>query len=85
MEIITTYIGTLDGVNGIWCGFKPEGSIITEEKLVLRASAGYKLKNKETEETYYSVIIQNEDEQENFEEIKDEDFPIKPKKEDKDA
>lgn len=81
MEIITTYIGTLDGVNGIWCGFKPEVAVITEEKLVLRASAGYKLKNKETKETCHSIIIQNEDEQENWEEIEDEDFSIKPKKE----
>ena len=76
MEIITTYIGTLDGVNGIWCGFKPEGAIITEEKLVLRASYGYKLKNKETEETCHSVVIQTPEEQDNWEEIKDEDFPI---------
>lgn len=76
MEIITTYIGTLDGVNGIWCGFKPEGAIITEEKLVLRADLGYKLKNKETGETCHSVIIQTPEEQNDWEEIKDEDFPI---------
>ena len=76
MKIIKTYIGTLDGVNGIWCGFKPEGAIITEEKLALRSELGYKLKNKETEETCHSVIIQTPEEQNNWEEIKDEDFPI---------
>lgn len=76
MEIITTYIGTLDGVNGIWCGFKPEGAIITEEKTVMRSELGYILKNKETEEKKYTVIIQTPEEQNDWEEIKDEDFPI---------
>ena len=38
-----TYVGTLDGVAGIWCGFKPEGAIITEERTVLHAEKGYVL------------------------------------------
>lgn len=31
MEIKITYVGKLNGVNGIWCGFKPEGLEVIED------------------------------------------------------
>ena len=34
MEIKISYVGTLNGVSGIWCGFCPEGVEVTEERQV---------------------------------------------------
>lgn len=69
MEIKITYIGTLDGNSGMWCGFYPEGAVITEERNVLYPSEGYSLKNKFTEEVFSSVWLKDGDTQENYEEI----------------
>ena len=71
MYITTTYIGTLNGISGIWCGFKPEGAKIKTEQLVLHAETEYILKNKQTEETTYSVLINSPEQQSDWEEIED--------------
>lgn len=69
MYIKITYIGTLNGVNGMWCGFKPEGLEVTEERQVLYAEEGKTLKNLKTDETSDAVWLKDDDVQENYEEI----------------
>ena len=69
MDIRKTYIGTLNGINGIWCGFCPENAIITEEKLVLYPKDGYLLKNKITEEVVPVVLLLSSSQMNDWEEI----------------
>ena len=70
MEIRTTYIGILEGVHGIWCGFKPANAEITEEKLVLYPEANKALKNKETGDIELGgVIISKKSDKSKYEEI----------------
>lgn len=70
MEIRTTYIGTLEnGVHGIWCGFKPEGAVIEEERLVLYPKLGYNLKNKQSGEIVGSVWLSSKEEQNDWIEV----------------
>lgn len=69
MEIRTTYIGTLDGVNGMWCGFKPEGAKITEERIVLYAADGCVLVNIKTGEKENSVWIKSEEQKKDWVEV----------------
>lgn len=64
-----TYIGTLDGVNGMWCGFYPEGAVITEERIVLYPAEGYSLKRIATQEIFSAVWLKDGDVQENYEEV----------------
>ena len=40
MQTKTTYKGTLKGVYGIWCGFKPKGVKVEEEVLVYYPDEG---------------------------------------------
>lgn len=72
MYIEKTYIGTLDGIEGIWCGFIPEGANIVEEREVLYADKGKILKRIATEETMYSIWLQNGDVEDNYIEVLDE-------------
>lgn len=69
MEIRTTYVGTLNGVHGIWCGFCPEGVVVEEERLVLYPATGYLLKNKISEEEVSAVWIQSAEQQADWEEV----------------
>ena len=69
MEIKVTYIGTLNDIPGMWCGFCPEGAVITEERNVLYPAEGYSLKRKATEEIFSAVWLKDGDAQENYEEI----------------
>lgn len=69
MYIKTTYIGTLDGVPGMWCGFCPEEAVITEERQVLFPAEGYSLKRIATEEVFSAVWLKDGDVQTNYEEI----------------
>lgn len=79
MYIKTTYLGTLDGVNGVWCGFTPEGAIITEERQVLYPENGYSLKKITTEQIFSSVWLKGKDKQENYVEVlKQEDTEEEP-------
>ena len=69
MQIRITYVGTLDGVAGIWCGFKPEGAIITEERPVLYPEPDFELEHKETKERFSAVWLKDGDSQENYIEV----------------
>ena len=69
MYIKVTYIGTLDGVSGFWCGFKPKEAVITEERQVLYPEEGYSLKKKTTEQIFSSVWLRGNDKQENYIEV----------------
>lgn len=84
MMIKTTYIGTLNGVHGVWCGFKPEGAIITKEIPVLYPDPEHKLRKKDTEELLDYVILKDGDSPDNYEEVEIE-KPEEPKEEPKDA
>ena len=72
MYIKTTYVGTLDGTPGIWCGFCPEGAVITEERQVLYPEQNYSLRRIATLEVFSAVWLQDGDVQENYEEIPEE-------------
>ena len=72
MEIRVTYIGTLDGTSGMWCGFCPEEAEITEERQVLYPDEGYSLKSLVSEEILSSVWLKDGDSQENYIEIPEE-------------
>lgn len=69
MYIKTTYIGTLDGNKGMWCGFLPEGVVVEEERQVLYPEQNYSLRRIATLEVFSSVWLQDGDTQENYEEI----------------
>ena len=71
MEIRITYKGTLNGIKGIWCGFKPEGAIIEKEINILYPAQDMLLRRKGEEETYHSVILKDGDSMENYEEVAD--------------
>ena len=68
MYIKMTYIGTLNGIHGIWCGFKPEGAIITEEREVLYPEEGYLLER--DGRNFSCVWLKNGDVKENYIEVK---------------
>lgn len=68
MEIRITYIGTLNGVHGVWCGFNPAGAIITKEVPILYPNENKKLRKKGEEELIDFVIL-DDDVQENYEEV----------------
>ena len=69
MQIKITYVGTLNGINSIWCGFKPEGATITEERPVLYADEGKTLLRIADEENVgNSVWLHDGDVQENYRE-----------------
>ena len=69
MEIKITYIGTLNDTPGMWCGFCPEGAVITEERQVLYPAEGYSLKKITTEEIFSAVWLKDGDTQDNYEEV----------------
>lgn len=69
MQIKTTYIGKLNGINGVWCDFKPENLIVKEEYSVLYPSPNKKLKHKQTQEIFNSVLLINGEVKENYTEI----------------
>lgn len=72
MEIKETFVGKLNGVFGVWCGFKPEKAVITDIKKILIADEGKILKHKETGELTNTVCLKNGDTEENYEEIEEE-------------
>lgn len=63
MEIRTTYV--CDGA--MYCGFKPEGVEVKEERQVLYPAEGYKLKK--GDRLYSCVWLKNGDVQENYSEV----------------
>lgn len=71
MIIKTTYIGTLNGVHGIWCGFKPDSAFITKEAPILYPDPEKKLRKKGEEELLDFVVLKNDDTQDNYEEVEE--------------
>jgi len=69
MEIKITYVGTLNGVSGIWCGFHPPDAIITEERPVLYPAEDKELENILTKERFSAVWLKDGDVQENYIEV----------------
>ena len=59
MQTRTTYKGTLDGVYGVWCGFKPKKAKIEEEILVYYPESGKALKK---DDKFYDFVILKEGE-----------------------
>ncbi len=71
MEIRITYKGTLNGIKGIWCGFKPEGVVVEKEINILYPAKDMLLRKKGEEETYSSIILKVDDSMDNYEEVAD--------------
>lgn len=70
MEIRTTYV-----CNGaIYCGFKPEGVEILEERQILYPKDGYELIK--DGERFSCVWLKDGDSQENYEEIEEDESGI---------
>lgn len=67
MQIKITYKGYINGVYGIYCGFKPEGLEVTEEVNVYYPDEG-KIFIKDGEE-YDCVVLQNGESIEDYQEI----------------
>lgn len=53
----------------IYCGFKPEGVTVLEERTVLYPEDGYELENKTTKERMSAVWLKDGDSQDNYIEI----------------
>ena len=64
-----TYVGTLDGVHGMWCGFKPECAEVSEIRLVLYPELDYELRNISTGERFTAVWLKDGDNENNYEEV----------------
>lgn len=67
MEIRITYKGTLNGVHGLWCGFKPEGIEVAEEIPVYYPDEG-KIFIKDGEE-FGTVVLQEGESIEDYTEV----------------
>lgn len=69
MEIRTTYV-----CNGaMYCGFKPEGVEVIEERQVLYPASGYELERISDKEHFSCVWLKDGDTQENYIEVEAED------------
>lgn len=71
MEIRITYKGKLNGVKGVWCGFKPEGVVVEKEINILYPSKDMLLRKKGEEKTFRSVVLKDGDSMDNYEEVSD--------------
>ena len=70
MQIKTTYKGYINGIYGIYCGFKPEGLEVDEEVPVYYPDEGKVfVKN---DEKYYVVVLQENESIEDYQEVVDE-------------
>ena len=69
MQIRITYKGYLNGVYGVYCGFKPDGLDVTEEIPVYYPDDGKVLVK--DGELYYSVVLQDGENIDDYTEIKD--------------
>ena len=70
MQIKITYVGTLNGANGFWCGFLPDGVVVTEERPILFAEDGYELERiADGENVGNSIWLHDGDTQENYREV----------------
>lgn len=67
MQVKTTYKGYINGVYGIYCGFKPEGLIVEEEIPIYYPDEG-KVLVKDGEE-YTAVVLQEGETIEEYTEV----------------
>lgn len=67
MQIKITYKGYINGIYGIYCGFKPEGLEVTEEVNVYYPDEG-KIFVKDGEE-YDCVVLQDGETIEDYQEV----------------
>ena len=78
MQTRTTYKGTLKGVHGIWCGFKPKGVKVEEEVIVYYSEEGKVFKKGDVTSGY--VILAEGEKIEDYEEVdapeKEESAPV---------
>ena len=70
MQIKITYKGYINGIYGIYCGFKPEGLDIEEEVSVYYPDEG-KVFIKDNEK-YTAVVLQENETIEDYQEVIDE-------------
>lgn len=76
MKIKTTYVGNLNGINGFWCGFLPEGVNVSEKRQVLFSEDGYDLiRIADDENIGSSIWLKDGDVMENYREEKQEEEP----------
>lgn len=71
METRITYKGTLNGVKGIWCGFKPDEAVIEQEFNILYPAKDMLLRRKGEEQTHHSIILTDGNSMDNYEEVAD--------------
>ena len=69
METRITYVGTLNGVRGMWCGHKPDDVKVTEERIVLHPSEGYELESVVNQERFSAVWLKDGDCEDNYIEV----------------
>ena len=69
MELRYAYNGTLNGIKGVWTDKHPEEVVVEKVIMFITADDGHELQNKETKERRSNVIIQNENEMNNWEEV----------------
>lgn len=67
MKTTITYKGTLNGVHGLWCGFKPEGVVVDEEITVYHADEGKVFKK--GDELLDCVVLKDGEKIEDYQEI----------------
>lgn len=69
MQIITTYKGTLDGVYGVYCGYKPDGLIVEEETIFYRADEGKVFVRKKDGIKQKDVILEDGETIDDYDEV----------------
>lgn len=67
MHTSITYKGTLNGVHGLWCGFKPEGVEVEEEITVYHADEGKEFVK--DGEHFPCVVLKKDEKIEDYEEV----------------
>lgn len=67
MRISKTYVGTLNGVSGMWCGFKPDDAEITEVREILLPDEGQELEKDGVRMS--SVWLKDGDKKSNYKEV----------------
>lgn len=67
MKIETTYVGTLNGTYGMFCGFQPEGLVVEDVRQILFPEEGYELQK--GSQRFKFVWLKDGDVQSNYTEV----------------